>query len=141
VPAVQLGVAGVAGTAALDGVEGGTLQVWGVPLDEQEVVRSPADGDVPGRLAAGVERVRCDHRAFQVHVLEQLFHPGRLGRAVRDPDLRDHGAALVQHRGEQLDLPVPDAPQPLPADRDHARAFPRPALAPAGALRRAGQGT
>ena len=35
--------------------------------------------------------------------------------------LRDHDFLFVQHRGEQRDLPVRDAAQPFPVDRDRGQ--------------------
>ncbi len=95
-------------------------------LDEQEVVRFPvpvvfAAGDVLRGLPLGVGCVGGDHRVLQVHGLQQLPDLGGLGGLVRDPVLGDHGFLFVQHRGEQLDLPVRDAAQPFPVDRDRGQ--------------------
>jgi hypothetical protein len=92
-------------------------------LDEQEVVRVPAavffrPGYVFRGLPLRMGRVGGDHRAVQVHGLQQILDLRGLGRLVGDPVLGDDRLFLVQHRGEQLDLPVPDAAQPLPVDRD-----------------------
>ena len=92
-------------------------------LDEQEVVRVPAavfspPGNVFRGLPLRVRRVGGDHRAMQVHGLQQFFDLRGLGRLVGDPVLRDDHLLLVQHRGEQLDLPVADPAQPFPVDRD-----------------------
>jgi hypothetical protein len=65
-----------------------------------------------------VGRVGGDDRAGQVHGLQQFPDLGGLGCFVGDPVLCDDHLLLVQHRGEQLDLPVADAAQPFPVDRD-----------------------
>jgi hypothetical protein len=138
VRAVQFGVVRVAAPAAgLDGVEGGTLEEWRVPLHEQEVVSLPSavlflPGDVLRGLPAGVGGVGGDHRPAKLHVAEQGLHLGDLGGAVRDPDLPDDHLSLAEHCGEQLDLPVQHAAQPLAVDRDRGRrprgsSAPRPA--------------
>jgi hypothetical protein len=50
-----------------------------------------------------------DHRALQIDVVQQFPD---LGGLVGDPVLGDDHLLLVQHGGEQLDLPVADAAQP-----------------------------
>ncbi len=132
VAVVQFRVVRVAGAAVLDGVEDGTLQRRLVSLEEQEVIGAAvpvvlAARDVLRGLALGVGCVGGDHRVLQVHGVQQLFDLGGLGRLVRDAVLGDHHLLFVQHRGEQLDLPVRDAAQPLPVDRDRGRQPVQPA--------------
>ena len=123
---VELGVVRLARAAGLDGVEDGALQAGLVPLDEQEVVRFPAavfllSGDVCRGLALGVGGVGGDDRAGQVHGVQQLLDLGDLIGVVGDAVLGDDHLLLVQHRGEQLDLPVADAAQPFAVDRDRGQ--------------------
>ena len=66
-------------------------------------------------------RVGGDHRVLQVHGLQQLPDLGDLGGVIRDPVLGDDHLLLVQHRGEQLDLAVQDAAQPLAVDGDRGQ--------------------
>jgi len=101
-------------------------------LDEQEVVRFPAPvfpgpGDVGGGLALGVGGIAGDDGAGQVHRIQQLPDLGDLVGVLGDGVLGDDHLLLVQHRGEQLDLlPVADAAQPFPVDRDRAQQVPQP---------------
>ncbi len=69
----------------------------------------------------GVGGIAGDHRVVQVNGVQQFSDLGGLGRLVRDPVLGDHHLLLVQHRGEQLDLPVRHAPQPFAVDRDRGQ--------------------
>jgi hypothetical protein len=62
-----------------------------------------------------------DDRVPQVHAVEQGLHLGGLGGVVGDPDLGDDRFLLVEHGGEELDLAVQDAAQPLPVDRDRGQ--------------------
>jgi hypothetical protein len=129
VAVVQFRVVRLAGAVVLDGVEDGLVRGRLVALDEQEVVRSAVPvlflaGDAVRGLPLRVGGVGGDHRAFQVHGLQQLLQLGGLGGLVRDPVLRDHDLVLVQHRGEQLDLAIGDAAQPFPVDRDRVSSPP-----------------
>jgi hypothetical protein len=143
--AVQLRVIGdAAGAAGLDGVEGGALEGRGVPLDEQEVVGFPSavlflSRDVLRGLAAGMGGVGGDDRVLQVHVPEQFLHLGDPRGVVRDPDLPDDHLLVVQHRGEELDLAVQDAAQPLAVDRDRGQRLVQPARVRQGAEPPAGE--
>ena len=109
-----------------------------VALDEQEVRRAAASvffrpGDVVRGVPLRVDGVGGDHRAVEVHVLQQLFDLGGLGGLVRDPVLGDDGLLLVQHGGEQLDLPVQYPAEPLAVDRDRGSS---PSRRPASARSR-----
>ena len=125
VGAIQFRVVRLAGALPLDGVEDGPLQRRLVSL-EQGVVRFPAavffpPGDVLRSLPLRVGGVGGDDRVPQVHAVQQLPDLGRLGGVVRDPDLGDNRLLLVQHRGEQLHLPVQHAPEPFPVHRDRGQ--------------------
>ena len=144
VAVVELHVAGGVLARGLDLVEDGLLQAGLVALDEQEVVRAAvpavrAARDVLRGLALGVGSVGGDDRAFQVHGLQQLLDLGGLGCLVGDPVLGDDHLLLVQHRGEQLDLPVADAAQPFPVDRDRGQQVLQPARVRQGAQPAAGE--
>jgi hypothetical protein len=78
--------------------------------------RDAIPGDVFRSVALGVGSIGGDHRASQVHAAEQVADLGDLVGIVRDAMLGDDQAVAVQHRGEQLDLPVCDAAQPLAID-------------------------
>ena len=68
-----------------------------------------------------------DDGVLQVHVVEEGLDLGGLGGVVGYPDLGDDRLRLVEHGGEQLDLPVEDAAQPLAVDRDRGRRPVQPA--------------
>ena len=66
--------------------------------------------------------VAGDDRVGQVHRVQQVLDLGDLIGVLGDGVLGDDHLLLVQHRGEQLDLlPVADAAQPFPVDRDRAQ--------------------
>jgi hypothetical protein len=66
--------------------------------------------------------VAGDDGAVQVYRAQQFPDLGDLVGVLGDGVLGDDHLLLVQHRGEQLDLlPVADAAQPFPADRDRAQ--------------------
>jgi hypothetical protein len=126
VAVVDLDVVRGSPARVLDKVEDGALDAGLVALDEQEVVRVPAavffwPGDVFRGLPLGVGRVGGDHRVLQAHGLQQLLDLRGLGCLVGDPVLGDDHLLLVQHRSEQLELPVADAAQPFPVDRDRGQ--------------------
>ena len=108
---VQFRVIGVAGAALLDRVEDCFPEGRLIALDEQEVVRFPVPvlflpGDVLRGLPLCVDGVGGDHGVVQVYGVQQFPDLGGLGGFIRDPVLGDDHLLLVQHRGEQLDLPV-----------------------------------
>jgi hypothetical protein len=62
-----------------------------------------------------------------------------LRSVVRDPGLPDDHLLVVQHRGEELDLAVQDAAQPLAVDRDRGQRLVQPARVRQGAEPPAGE--
>ncbi|HUY50170.1 MAG TPA: hypothetical protein VMV92_31445 [Streptosporangiaceae bacterium] len=102
----------------------GALQSWLVALDAQQVARFPFPADAGGGVALGVGGAGGDDGIRQACGVQQLPDLCDLVRIVGDAVLGDDHALLVQHRGEQLDLPVRDAAQPFPVDCDRGQQVP-----------------
>ena len=109
------------------------LQARLVAFDGQQVVRFPFPADVLGGVVLGVCGVGGHHGIRQVYRVQQLFDLRDLVGVVGDAVLGNDHLLLVQHRGEQLDLPVRHAAQPLAVDRDRGQQ----ALQPSGGGQRA----
>jgi hypothetical protein len=70
----------------------------------EQVVRLLVGHQPVGVLTVGVQRIRRDHRAGQVHRLEQRDEAGHLPGSAVDLTLRQHPAAGVLHGRQQVHL-------------------------------------
>jgi hypothetical protein len=77
-------------------------------------------------VSLGVGGVRGDDGICQVHRVQQLFNLGDLVCVDGNVVLGDDYLLLLQHRGEQLDLPVCHATQPFPVNGDRGQQMIQP---------------
>ena len=80
------------------------LQLIG--LDLQNVVATPFEHDVVGRVLLGVCGIGGDHPAGQIQTIQQRADLGGLRGPHRHPHLPQHHRRPLGHRGEQLHVPI-----------------------------------